>query len=211
MEHPRRFRSYKVRENPEINCTIWEAARATTAAPTFFKRISIAEPGQIAEDFLDAGIKCNNPVEEVIEEARLVFKDDRPVGCILSLGTGHPGTVGLSKPDAFQKILPLDLITVLKKIATSCEETANRLTQRFLECPDIYFRFNVTHGAGLVSLEEWEKMGEIKGHTEAYLRNPIVSKYINSIVKILCTHGRASGLSENESVTLGQICTLKFQ
>lgn len=208
MEHPRRFRSYKVRENLEINCAIWEAARATTAAPTFFKRISIAEPGQIAEDFLDAGIKCNNPAEEVMEEARLVFNDNQPVGCILSIGTGHPGTVGLTKPDAFQKVLPLELITALKQIATSCEETANRLTRRFLERPDIYFRFSVTHGAGLVSLEEWKRMGEIKGHTEAYLRDPLVSKSIDSIVKRLCAHGRAGGLSEDGSVTLGQICML---
>ncbi len=36
MEHPRRFRSYQVRENQEINCAIWEAARATTAAPRGF-------------------------------------------------------------------------------------------------------------------------------------------------------------------------------
>jgi hypothetical protein len=89
-----------------------------------------------------------------MEEARLVFNDDRPVGCILSIRTGHPGTVGLTKPDAFQKVLPLELITVLKQIATSCEETANRLTRRFLERPDIHFRFSVTHGAGLISLEE---------------------------------------------------------
>jgi hypothetical protein len=210
MEHVRRFRSYKVRENQEINCAIWEAARATTAAPTFFKRITIAEPGQIAEDFLDAGIKCSNPAEEVIEEARLIFKDDQPVGCILSIGTGHPGTVGLTKPDAFQKILPLKLITVLKKIATSCEDTANRLTRRFLEHQDVYFRFSVTHGAGLISLEEWDRMGEIKGHTVAYLRSPLVSKSIDSIVNILCMQRKADSLSENEFLTLGQICTYKF-
>lgn len=209
MEHSRRFRSYQVRENPEIDCAIWEAARATTAAPTFFKRISIAEPGQIAEDFLDAGIKCNNPTEEVMEEARLVFKDDRPVGCVLSIGTGHPGTVGLTKPDAFQKVLPLELITVLKQIATSCEDTANRLTRRFLERQDVYFRFSVAHGAGLISLEEWERIGEIKGHTEAYLRDPLVSKSVDSVVKILCMQGKVGSLSEHRSVTIGQICTLK--
>lgn len=154
IEYPRRFRSYKVRKNPEINCVIWEATRTTTAAPTFFKRISIIEPGQIAEDFLDTSIKCNNPAEEVIEEARLVFKDDRPIGCILSISTGYLGTVRLTRPDVFQKVLPLELITVLKQIATSCEETTNRLTRRFLERPGVYFRFSVTHGARLISLEE---------------------------------------------------------
>jgi patatin-like phospholipase/acyl hydrolase len=45
MAYPRRFRTYQVRENASVNCKIWEAARATTAAPTFFKRIAIGEEG----------------------------------------------------------------------------------------------------------------------------------------------------------------------
>jgi hypothetical protein len=208
LEYPRLFRSYNTRENQSVNCRIWEVARATTAAPTFFKRISIAETGQIAEDFLDAGIKCNNPVEEVMEEARLIFKDDRPVGCIISLGTGHPGTIGLSKPDAFQKVLPLELIGTLKKIATDCEEVANGLSRKFLNRPDIYFRFNVTHGAGSVSLEEWKKMDEVIGHTKAYLRSPVVSKLIDSVVRIICSQRRPDGLAGQEPITLRQICTL---
>jgi hypothetical protein len=118
-------------------------------------------------------------------------------GLSLDWGSFEQGTVGLTKPDALQKILPLDLITVLKKIATSYEETANRLTRRFLDRPDIYFRFYVTHGAGLVSLEEWERMGEVKSPTEAYLRDPLVSKSIDSIMKILCIRGRViNGASE---------------
>jgi hypothetical protein len=206
MEYPRRFRSYNTREDQSINCRIWEVARATTAAPTFFKRISIAEPGQIAEDFLDAGIKCNNPVEEVMEEARLVFKDDRAIGCIISLGTGHPGKVGLSQPDSFQKILPLELITTLKKIATNCEEVANRLDRRFLDRPGIYFRFNASHGAEGISLAEWEKMKEITGHTKAYLLNPVVSKSIDSVVRLLCSQRRPRVGEGQQSATLGQIC-----
>jgi hypothetical protein len=62
--------------------------------------------GQIAEDFINVGIKCNNPVEVVMDEARLVFKGDRPVGSIVSMGTGGGGAFGLPKPDLFQKILP---------------------------------------------------------------------------------------------------------
>lgn len=207
LEFPRLFRSYNVRENRSINCRIWEVARATTAAPTFFKRVSIAEPGQIAEDFLDAGIKCNNPVEEIMEEARVLFKDDRPIGCVISLGTGHPGTIGLSKPDAFQKVLPLELIDTLKKIATNCEDVANRLSRKFLGRPNIYFRFNVTHGVGGVSLEEWKKMDEVIGHTRAYLQNPVVSESINAVVRILCSQRGVGGLVGREIVTLGQICT----
>lgn len=122
MAHPRRFRTYTVRSNPSANCQIWEAARATTAAPTFFKRIEIGEEGQAKEEFFDGGLRCNNPVDEVLNEARDIFGNDRRVNCVVSIGTGHTGTIGLARPDAFQKVLPTKLIEVLKKIATDCQE-----------------------------------------------------------------------------------------
>ncbi|KAI9802883.1 MAG: hypothetical protein M1826_005045 [Phylliscum demangeonii] len=68
MSHPRLFRTYLARENASINCKIWEAARATTAAATFFKRIAIGQ-----EEFIDAGIKCNNPAIRLLTEAQDVF------------------------------------------------------------------------------------------------------------------------------------------
>src|SRR2546430_8249990 len=181
MAYPRRFRTYKVRNNASANCKVWEAARATTAAPTFFKRIAIGETGQIREQFIDAGIKCNNPTKVVMEEARLFFGDDRPVGSLVSIGTGHPGTIGLSEPDGFQKILPTKLIDVLKKIATDCGSTADDLARRFASLPDLYFRYNVTHGAGKISLEEWKKMGDVQSHTYAYLHELHVSKSIDAL------------------------------
>ena len=185
MAHPRRFRSYSVRENSSANCKIWEAARATTAAPTVFKGIAIGEPGHVKEEFIDGGIRCNNPAIQVMEEAKLVFGETRPVGCIVSIGTGHPGTIGLSKPDTFQKILPTELIPVLKEIATDCEHTASTLDKRFENLPDLYFRFNVTHGAGGISLEEWKKMGDVSVHTKAYMEEISVRNSINLLVDLL--------------------------
>ena len=51
---PTLFRTYEVTKNGSYNCKIWEAARATTAAPTFFKRIKI---GSLASgvEYVDAG------------------------------------------------------------------------------------------------------------------------------------------------------------
>jgi len=203
--YPRWFRTYNVRSNASANCKIWEAARATTAAPTFFKRIAIGETGQIKEQFIDAGIRCNNPTKEIMEEARLLFGDDRPIGSLVSIGTGHPGTVGLPEPDAFQKILPTKLIPVLKNIATDCESTADDLARRFANLPDLYFRYNVTHGAGMISLEEWKKMGDVQTHTYAYLNELQVSKSINSLVKLLCLVKSSHRLSDRRA-TLADMC-----
>lgn len=199
MAHIRRFRTYHVRTLASANCRIWEAARATTAAPTFFKRIAIGEEGQAKEEFIDGALGCNNPATQVLEEARDIFGNDRPVRCLISIGTGHPGTISLAKPDAFQKILPTNLIAVLKRIATSSEDTANELSARFKDLEKFYFRFNVTHGAEGISLEEWEKMGELTEHTKAYMAEVSVSKAIDEVVDILC--------NQRESrVTLGNVC-----
>jgi hypothetical protein len=125
---------------------------------------------------------CNNPVKEVMEEARLYFGDVRPVGVLVSIGTGQPGTIGLPTPDGFQKILPTQLIDVLVKIATDCETTADEMERRFKDHPEFYFRYSVTHGAGSISLEEWKKMGDVKAHTIAYLQGPKVAESIDSLV-----------------------------
>jgi predicted acylesterase/phospholipase RssA len=199
MAYPRRFRTYPVRTLASANCRIWEAARATTAAPTIFKRIAIGEEGQAKEEFIDGGLRCNNPGNQVLEEARSIFGNDRLVRCLVSIGTGHPGTIGLAKPDAFQKVLPTKLIDVLKKIATDCQDTANGLSARFKDLEKFYFRFNVAHGAEGISLEEWEKMGELTEHTKAYMAEVSVSKAMDEVVDILCS-------PSNTGATLGSIC-----
>ncbi|KDR66070.1 hypothetical protein GALMADRAFT_28572, partial [Galerina marginata CBS 339.88] len=50
------FRTYESHK-PHSNCKIWEAARATSAAPTFFKRIEIGRD----QPFIDGGLGRNNP------------------------------------------------------------------------------------------------------------------------------------------------------
>lgn len=183
--HPRLFRTYKVPKNPSADCKIWEAARATTAAPTFFKGIEISGGGGIKERFIDAGVKCNNPAKQVVEEARNLFGDKRRL-VVISIGSGHPGVIGLPKPDAFQRILPVQLMKALANIATDCEEVATELEKQYDKLPDTYLRFNVTHGAGQVSLEEWKKISEVITHTRSYLEDLTVGKGVDLTVQSLC-------------------------
>jgi hypothetical protein len=95
--------------------------------------------------------------------------------------------------------LPTKLITVLKKIATDCETTANGLRTRFKDLEKFYFRFNVVHGAEGISLEEWDKMGELTEHTKAYMADVSISKAIDEVVDMLCK-------PRNTEVTLGSTC-----
>jgi predicted acylesterase/phospholipase RssA len=57
-----------------LNITkIWEAARATSAATTFFKPITIGD-----ETFIDGATGANNPVRYMLAEARDVFNNGKP-------------------------------------------------------------------------------------------------------------------------------------
>lgn len=204
MAHPRLFRSYVVRENASTNCKIWEAARATTAAPTFFKRMTIMDDGGAQEDFLDGGLRFNNPAQLVLSEAMTIFGGASKLGCLVSIGTGHPGTIGLSQPDAFQKVLPTEMVGVLKRIATNCEQIAHELAGRFQKSPHRYFRYSVSHGVGTISLEEWKKMNEIQVHTKAYMEEVEVSNSINKVVETLCQASE----SQRPGPSLQSICQL---
>ena len=67
---------------------VWEAAYASSAAPKFFP--------PFRDCFLDGGLMANNPtLDSMVEVMRAVKQGvSKPLGCVLSLGTGIP----LAKP-----------------------------------------------------------------------------------------------------------------
>lgn len=198
-KQPRLFRTWEADKYPGYNCTIWEAGRATSAAPLFFKRISIGDPG-LREEFVDAGLGCNNPVRYLIEEAQREFDLTREVSCIVSIGTGKPKVAGFKAPSLFQRTLPLDLIKVLASIATDSEAEASVMKARYQNCPNLYHRLNVERGLEGIALEEWEKLGDVKTHTMVYLREDDVNNDIDLIVDALI--GRSP-----QTFRLGQLGT----
>ena len=81
------FRNYDS-DVKEVEPTVWEAGRATSAAATFFDPIPI---GPYGEEFIDGATECNNPIEKLMEEARHVWGSiDDCLDCIVSIGTGQP-------------------------------------------------------------------------------------------------------------------------
>jgi patatin-like phospholipase/acyl hydrolase len=204
LTHSTLFRTYKIDGSNEYaeTVTIWQAARATSAAPTFFKRIHIGPEGA-EEEFLDGGLGSNNPVSKLIEEAEEAFPDLKRkfpnlkprFDCILSIGTGKRPIGNLKKPDTFQKILPTALIKALASMATDTEETAERVLKQFEAAeggPNVYFRFNVEHGMQDITLAEWERLGEITAHTKSYLDGREVRRKVEGAVAALSMgHGAA--------------------
>ena len=162
---PTLFRTYQSHES-HIECTIWEAARATSAAPTFFKRIEI---GRGKQPFIDDGLGHNNPSLLVLDEAKRLFTT-RQIGCLVSIGTGQGEIISIQKPGLFQQVIPTNVIGALRSMATDCEKTHEEVLGRFESLPNTYFRLNVEHGMQDIRLSEWEKLTDVEAHTAQYMK-----------------------------------------
>ncbi|SPB47324.1 unnamed protein product [Aspergillus niger] len=163
-------------------CTIWQVARATSAATTFFKPIKV---GRDDIEFIDAGFGYNNPCDELIKEARRVFPGHQELQ-VLSIGTGLGDVVNI-------RDTRLSIIDALKKMATSSKKVATSLDDRFGDGGQ-YFRFNVDRGLEDITLSDWEKASTISAHTRNYL-----SEQTRAIEKFVDVSTRAGVLSADRS------------
>ncbi|KAF9470349.1 FabD/lysophospholipase-like protein [Pholiota conissans] len=179
MGIPVRFRTYPSRET-HINCTIWEAARATSAAPTFFKRILIGRD----QPYIDGGLGYNNPCQTVLDEARSLF-GDRQVGCLVSIGTGRVQAIAIERPRWFQQVIPTNVIDALVAITTDCERTHQEMSERFAKLSNTYFRLNVEQGMQGIELSEWEKLSTVEAHTVQYMKEREVQEKLASLVGVI--------------------------
>jgi hypothetical protein len=154
------------------NCTIWQVARATSAATTFFKPIKL---GRDNVEFIDAGFGYNNPCEVLIKEAQTRFPHRGPLRA-LSIGTGLKDVVPITESR-------WDILKALKTMASTSTAVANRLEGRYGES-DEYYRFNVDRGLQDVRLSDWKKTSTILLHTTNYLTENQwkIQKFVNSFL-----------------------------
>ena len=166
---------------------IFEAGRATSAAPTFFKpiRIRTPPPGRI---FVDGGLSHNNPAELALQEINRLWPTTKKC-CLVSVGAGRQSSVRLIESSAPKGMLSralgyipggrvVDGAAALKRIAEACvalTTSSEQVHQRVLrKCSDEgagckYFRFQVERGMDEIGLQEWEKMDEMGDHTRRYM------------------------------------------
>ncbi|KAJ7827150.1 hypothetical protein B0H14DRAFT_3144712 [Mycena olivaceomarginata] len=165
------------------------ASRATSAAPTFFKQIKIGHPG-MEEAFLDGGMGHNNPTVALLLEAKVLFPD-KQIACIISLGTGQPHTIDVPKPSLLNRLIPLDVIKAIQKIATDCEKEHQSLAHRFDGVEKLYFRFNVERGMQDIQLNQWEKLGDVVANTRQYIQShPVVNQLADAVKSLSERAGR---------------------
>lgn len=145
--------------------TVWEAARATSAATTFFEPITIGD-----ETFVDGATGANNPIQHLWSEAADVWglqdnQLEENIKCLVSIGTGIPSL------NAFGPGLK-GVAKALKAIATETETTASLFRKHHTQLfqSGKAFRFNVVRGLEMIGLEETSKWGAIKAATRNYVQ-----------------------------------------
>jgi Patatin-like phospholipase len=88
---PTVFRSYSGKGVRSNQCPIWQAARATSATPSFFKEMYIDNP-RPGINYVDGGLGHNNPAEVALEEAAKIWPTAKDF-CLISIGTGRQRAV----------------------------------------------------------------------------------------------------------------------
>jgi predicted acylesterase/phospholipase RssA len=158
-----RIRSYQSKNEPALPMTVWQAARATSAAPTFFDPLKVGNLTTLR----DGGLRNNNPVMEAMNEIESEFgATDSDIVCFVSIGTG------ISKTEFFRDDLK-SVAEACAKIATETEETEATFRRVYaaLGKPlhEHYFRFEVDQGLQEMGMEEWKKISQVFGVTTSYL------------------------------------------
>lgn len=166
---------------------IWEAARATSAASSFFDPIRI-NVGGVGEEFVDGATGANNPVQELWNEAKDMWDPeplDSNLKCIVSIGTGVPSV------EPFRTGL-LEIGDTLVRISTETERTAETFQRAHSDLDDSnrYFRFNVRNGLEKIGLEDSSQKDTIMAVTRRYVESQDTFKLMR-----LC----AANLAERES------------
>lgn len=159
---PKLFRTYdnRFQRHSADKCYIWEAARATSCAPSFFPDIQVE-----GIYYSDGGLGYNNPAQLVLQEARSLWGLDHPVSCLLSIGTGSTESGAIHRmeyaPDA------LGFMRIFSEMALSCERVHQELKQDYF-LDGIYWRFN-PQMTQKINLDEWTRMDELQGIAYNYL------------------------------------------
>ncbi|KAM3072595.1 hypothetical protein ACMFMG_009388 [Clarireedia jacksonii] len=194
--------------------TIWEAGRCTSAAPTYFRHITL-ETGDGLRTYSDGGTIANNPINEAITEACRLW-DPSCIELIVSLGAGpeKEHTLTNSPADvigpwiawvAKNFILPkkyyfqTQLATYAIQAMTSTERLHHRAeamvesfqgpvkdTVHRVGRKQLYFRLNPSDPAAQVDLAAYLEMPKLQRIAKEYMeRNIIALSYRRMIVAVI--------------------------
>ena len=174
MDKPYIFRTYKnlhrskeplealMDRNPDLahDIPIWEVARATSAAPTYFEPVKIE-----GLEYIDGGFGANNPSDELYREVKKMHNGStKAVRLLISIGTGinTSSTRFTNKSGIFRY---LNYMNFAKKWATDSQRTHGYMIENAKQDGFKYHRLNVEDGIGNMKLDEWNSRGKLRRTT----------------------------------------------
>lgn len=90
------FRSWEAASSPALDVPLWQAARATSAAPVFFPPAVVTSvDGSATWHCVDGGVCVNDPAVLAVAEARRLMAADERTMLVVSVGTGAPPSSSL--------------------------------------------------------------------------------------------------------------------
>ncbi|CAG8976226.1 hypothetical protein HYALB_00010772, partial [Hymenoscyphus albidus] len=171
---PTLFKTYST--DPQMaECKIWEVARATSAATTYFRSIAC---GRDQIEFVDAAIAgYNNPCRILLDEAHNTFPKCRPSEfTILSIGSGAKKSIAIKDSRTSILLALKDMASDSDRVAIEMYTDLNR---------EKYHRFTCANGLGDIKLSKWMKNHTIASLTHDYLDNPDQKRRIEACAKAL--------------------------
>ena len=146
------------------DCAIWEAVRATSAAPLFFEPVTFETS---KATFVDGGVRANNPVDRVTSEARRLWPH-RSIGCLVSLGTGVKLPQGFSPKESRLHQVLKSLADIATDADAKARDFRDTVEGRKLVKSKKYFRYSVSQGVGEVDLADFERIPYMESMTLPY-------------------------------------------
>ncbi|KAI9678385.1 MAG: hypothetical protein M1822_008031 [Bathelium mastoideum] len=172
---------------------IWEAGRATSAAPTFFSPYKMED----GLEYTDGGTIANNPTELGYQEAGRLWQG-RKIDLLVSIGTGPERVLTLSSATEefispswlriLERVLPktyffrLQLAMYSLSAMTNTGRThervqanintfqgINNIAAAATTLSKIYFRLNIEDSSALVQLDECDKMEHLMELAKNYI------------------------------------------
>lgn len=176
--------------NKQIDCTVCQAARATSAAPFYFSPQEVITGHEI-KSLIDGGFGANNPSYYVYKH---FFRRDEasqnPHPSLdwkslnfVNLGTGTSNLLS-KRVRVKQKILSvnsylprslqqaLETMGTIKTLTTDSENAASlmeALARSDSSVPLRYDRFSATSGVREIKLDDYEKLNDIRDKTILYI------------------------------------------
>lgn len=172
METPYLFRTYKhlrkgantkerlLDRNPGLahDVPIYQVARATSAAPTYFK------PAKIGDlEYLDGGFGANNPCVEIYDEVRKMNNNSEScIHIIVSIGTGKNNELARFGGEGVSRYW--NYLNFAKKWASESETTHTYMVRKreHSSTKFHYCRLNVEEGLATMKLDEWRARGAMR-------------------------------------------------